>query len=226
LLPRVTAFEFTDHFGNLCQRLVAPAGVFAVSSSAVIQTAAGVDENSAAAFVEVQNLPTETLSFLLPSRYCESDRLCNLATEITTGYLPGYSQVAAIVNWIEDNVAYHPGSSNVPVTALETLSRKYGVCRDLAQLGIALCRSLCIPARMVVGYLHALDPMDMHAWFEVYVGHRWYTLDPTQAFLGGARVAVAYGRDAADVAVFTQYGDPVIPVRQHVSVEQFLDAPE
>jgi len=226
LTPRVTAMEFTDHFGNLCQRLIAPAGLFTVRSSAVIQTTPGVDENSAAPFVEVQNLPTETLGFLLPSRYCESDRLCELATEITAGYLPGYSQVAAIVNWIEDKVAYLPGSSNFPVTAVDTMNRGYGVCRDLAHLGIALCRSLCIPARMVVGYLHDLEPMDMHAWFEAYVGQRWYTFDPTQACLGGARVAVAYGRDAADVAVFTQYGDPVVPIYQYVSVEQFFDAPE
>jgi len=140
--------------------------------------------------------------------------------------LPGYSQVAAIVNWIQANVAYRPGSSNEPVTALETKRRGYGVCRDLAQLAIALCRSLCIPSRMVVGYLHNLDPMDMHAWFESYVGGRWYTLDPTQPCLSGARVAVAYGRDAADVAVFTQFGDPAIPTRQYVSVEQFLVAPE
>lgn len=226
LTPSVTAFEFTDHFGNLCQRMVAPAGHFQVRSSAVIQTTPGVDENPSAAFVEVQHLPTDTLSFLLPSRYCESDRLGELATEITTGFLPGYSQVAAIVNWIEDKIAYRPGSSNVPVTALDTMNRGYGVCRDLAQMGIGLCRSICIPARMVVGYLHELEPMDMHAWFEAYVGGRWYTFDPTQACLGGARVAVAYGRDAADVAVFTQYGNPVVPVYQHVSVEQFLSSPK
>lgn len=225
LTPKVTAFEFTDQFGNLCQRLVAPAGRFELRSTAVIQTTPGVDENPAAAFIEVQHLPTETLTFLLPSRYCESDRLGELAMKITAGFVPGYSQVAAIVNWIGANVAYRPGSSNVPVSAVETMHRGYGVCRDLAQLGIALCRSLCIPSRMVVGYLHGLDPMDMHAWFETYVGGRWYTLDPTQDSLAGTRVAVAYGRDAADVALFTQYGDPVTPTRQSISVDQFLVAP-
>ena len=89
---------------------------------------------------------------------------------------------------------------------METLETRHGVCRDFAHLGIALCRSLDIPARMVVGYLHELDPMDLHAWFEAYVGGRWFTFDATQRSRKGNRVSVAYGRDAADVALVTQFG--------------------
>lgn len=226
LTPHVTAVEFSDGFGNLCQRLVAPAGAFELRSSTVVETASDVDEDPAAPFVDVQFLPTDVMSFLLPSRYCESDRFGEMATDIATGFQPGYSQVAAIVNWIRDNVAFRPGTSNVPVTAVDTHERGYGVCRDLAHLAIAMCRSLCIPARMVVGFLDGLAPMDLHAWFEAYVGGRWFTLDPTQSSLSGARVAIAYGRDAADVAVFTQFGDPVIPTRQFVSVERLANAPE
>lgn len=226
LTPSVTAFEFTDMFGNLCQRVVAPAGPFEVRCSAVVQTSPAADENPAAGFIEVQNLPTDLTTFLLPSRYCESDRLGEQAAEITAGYQPGYSQAAAIVTWIRNNITYRPGASNLPVSAVETQNRGHGVCRDLAQLGMALCRSLSLPSRMVVGYLHGLEPMDMHAWFEVYVGGRWYTMDPTQTNLNGARVAVAYGRDAADVAVFTQFGDLVVPTRQYVTVEQFDAPPE
>lgn len=226
LTPSVTAFEFTDGFGNLCQRLVAPAGAFELRSSTVVQTPAAVDEEPAAGFVEVQHLPIDIMSFLLPSRYCESDRLGELAAQITGGFQPGYSQAAAIVVWVRNNVAYQPGSGVDLVTAMETKQRGYGVCRDLAHLGIALCRSLSIPSRMVVGYLHGLQPMDMHAWFEAYVGGRWYTMDPTQTSLSGARVAIAYGRDAADVAVYTQFGDPVTLLGQSVSVEQFSESPE
>jgi transglutaminase-like putative cysteine protease len=159
----------------------------------------------------------------LPSRYCESDRFHQIATEVTAGQWPGYDQVAAIVSWLRNTISYQPGSSDFPVSATEVNSRQVGVCRDLAHLGIALCRSLSIPARMVVGYLHRLEPMDLHAWFEVYVGGRWYTFDATQAELKGGYVAVGYGRDAADVAVYNQFGPPVSPTSQSVRVERIRD---
>ena len=143
-----------------------------------------------------------------------------MASEITAGQRPGYDQVAAIVRWLRDTIRYRPGSSDVAVSAAEVNSRQVGVCRDLAHLGIALCRSLSIPARMVVGYLHRLDPMDLHAWFEAYVGGRWYIFDATQAELKGGYVAVGYGRDAADVAVFNQFGPAVYPTAQTVCVER------
>jgi hypothetical protein len=92
------------------------------------------------------------------------------------------------------------------------------VCRDMAHLGIACCRALSIPARMVVGYFERLQPMDLHAWFEAYVGGRWYTFDPTQDNLQGGRVAIAYGRDTADVAIYSQFGDPVELLRMDVTV--------
>jgi len=226
LTPEVPAHEFIDDFGNRCQRVVAPEGHFELRSMTVAQTSPAADEHPSAPFIEVQNLPTSLIGYLHPSRYCESDRLGEFATQITAGYQPGYSQAAAIANWIRDNIDYRPGSSNEPVTAWDVKQRGYGVCRDLAQLGIALCRGLCIPSRMVVGYLYGLEPMDMHAWFEIYVGHRWYTVDPTQTDLQGARLAVAYGRDAADVATYTQFGEPVVPTREFVSVEQFTEKPE
>ena len=94
----------------------------------------------------------------------------------------------------------------------------------MAHLGIALCRSLSIPARMVVGYLYGLQPMDLHAWFEAYVGDRWYTFDATQPCLRGGYVAIGYGRDAADVAVYNQFGPGVYPSSQVVSVEQISES--
>jgi transglutaminase-like putative cysteine protease len=223
LEPSVPVFEFTDDYGNLCQRLIAPAGTFKVCTSAEVMTADYVDQAFGAPFVEIQNLPDVVLGYLLPSRYCESDRFHQIATEVTAGQWPGYDQVAAIVSWLRNTISYQPGSSDFPVSATEVNSRQVGVCRDLAHLGIALCRSLSIPARMVVGYLHRLEPMDLHAWFEVYVGGRWYTFDATQAELKGGYVAVGYGRDAADVAVYNQFGPPVSPTSQSVRVERIRD---
>jgi transglutaminase-like putative cysteine protease len=225
LEPAVPVFEFTDGYGNLCQRLIAPPGSFAVRTAAEVQTADWVDQAPGAPFIEVQNLPDMELGYLLPSRYCESDRFNQMATEITAGYLPGYDQVAAIVAWLRNVIRYAPGSSDIAVSAVEVNSRQWGVCRDLAHLGIALSRSLSIPARMVVGYLHGLDPMDLHAWFEAYVGGRWYTFDATQPELEGGYVAIGYGRDAADVAVYSQFGPPVYPSAQRVRVKRIAGEP-
>jgi transglutaminase-like putative cysteine protease len=142
-----------------------------------------------------------------------------MATSISAGYQPGYDQVKAIENWLRLNISYIPGSSDIPVSASEVNSRQSGVCRDLSHLGIALCRSLSIPARLVVGYLYGLEPMDLHAWFEAYVGGRWYTFDATQAQLHGGYVAIGYGRDAADVAIYNQFGPSVYPTTQHIQVQ-------
>ena len=219
LEPSVPVFEFTDDYGNLCQRLIAPIGTFKVYTSADVMITDTTDQAYGAPFVEIQNLPDAVLSYLLPSRYCESDRFHQMATEITAGCQPGYNQVAAIVSWLRNNIRYCHGTSDIQWSAAEVNAAQQGVCRDMAHLGIALCRSLSIPARMVVGFLYRLEPMDLHAWFEAYVGGRWYTFDATQAELKGGYVSVGYGRDAADVAVYNQYGPPVYPTSQTVQVE-------
>jgi transglutaminase-like putative cysteine protease len=219
LLPNVPVEEYTDIFGNLCQRLVAPAGEFSVHTSADVMTADVVDKAPGACFVEIQHLPDAVLLYLLPSRYCESDRFGNLARDIVAGVRLGYDQVYRISDWIRDSIRYTPGSSAFPLSAVEVNVRREGVCRDLAHLGIALCRSISIPARLVVGFLYGLEPMDLHAWFEAYVGGRWYTFDSTEDALRGGRLAVAYGRDAADVAVYHQFGPPAIFSGMDVRVE-------
>ncbi len=219
LIPSVPAFEFTDEYGNLCQRLVAPAGTFYIHTIAEIMTADYVDKAPGAPFVEIQNLPDPVLGYLLPSRYCESDRFGDMASSITAGQQLGYDQVSAIESWLRSNIRYEPGSSDTHVSAIEVNTRQSGVCRDLSHLGIALCRSLSIPARLVVGYLYGLEPMDLHAWFEAYVAGRWYTFDATQAVTRGGYVAIGYGRDAADVAVYNQFGPAVFPSTQNVQVE-------
>ena len=225
LSPSVPAVEFTDPFGNLCQRLVAPPGPFFIRTSADIEAADAADTAPGAPFVEVQQLPEETLPFLLPSRYCESDRFTQMAASVVVGWAPGYDQCTAIVNYIRTTLQYVPGAGQQIVSAAEVNEQSEAVCRDMAHLGIALCRALSIPARMVVGYLEPLQPMDLHAWFEAFVGGRWYTFDPTQNNLQGGRVAIAYGRDAADVAIYNQFGDPVELLRMEVSVERMLAPP-
>ena len=219
LYPSVPAFEFTDDFGNLCQRLIAPPGEFTLSTSARIMTADSIDQNPGGFFVEVQNLPENVLKYLLPSRYCESDHFGDMASEITAFQQPSYDQVAEIERWLYQTINYIPGSSFSSLSAIEVHQQKAGVCRDLSHLGIALCRSLSIPARMVVGYLYGLEPMELHAWFEVYVADRWYTFDATQRYKKGGYVAIGYGRDAADVAVYNQFGPAIHPIEQNVCVQ-------
>lgn len=224
LSPLVPVMEFTDPFGNLCQRLVAPVGSFTIHATADVEAADESDTAPGAWFTPVQNLPDAVVPFLLPSRYCESDRFGEMAASIATGWAPGYDQCTAIVNYIRGAITYAPGCGQEIISAAEVNARTQAVCRDMAHLGIALCRALSIPARMVVGYLEGLQPMDLHAWFEACVGGRWYTFDPTQESLRGGRVAIAYGRDAADVAIYTQFGDPVPLLRMEVKVER-LDGP-
>ena len=155
----------------------------------------------------------------MPSRYCESDRVRGHAVEITRGRLLGYDQVDAIARWVHANLRYAPDADPEPVSAETILARGNGVCRDYAHVGMALCRSLSIPARYVVGYLQDLEPMDIHAWFEAFVGGRWYTFDPMRPDSDGGRVTMAYGRDAADTVVFSQFGPPVVPESIDVFVQ-------
>ncbi|WP_198953709.1 transglutaminase-like domain-containing protein [Rhodopirellula sp. MGV] len=225
LRPSVPAVEYTDPFGNLCQRIVAPAGPFSIHTAADIQAADAADAMPGAPYVPAEQLPVETLPFLLPSRFCESDRFTEMAASLTQEQTPGWDQCQAIVNYIRQTLDYRPGTGQQIISAVEVNQRSMAVCRDMAHLGIALCRAISIPARMVVGYLQTLTPMDLHAWFEAYVGGRWYTFDPTQSNLDGARIAIAYGRDAADVAVYTQFGAPVELIGMQVSVEPLLHPP-
>jgi transglutaminase-like putative cysteine protease len=226
LKPSVPVIEFTDEYGNLCQRLIAPPGPFSIRTSADVMTSDTIDVAPGAPFDEVANLPDAVLTYLLPSRYCESDCFLSMASEIVQNVAPGYDQVACISDWIHRTLRFNPASEYDYMSATEVNERREGVCRDFAHLGIALCRGLCIPARMVVGYLHGLQPMDLHAWFEAYVGGRWYTFDATQSAPLGGRVTVAYGHDAANVAIFNQFGPALSPVAMQVSVELLEMAPE
>jgi transglutaminase-like putative cysteine protease len=216
--PWVPTTEYVDGFGNLCQRMVVPRGDMRLRVEATVETEALLAIEPGAPFTLVQDLPDSTLQYLLPSRYCPADRMTLRALQLVGNAPPGYSQVDAIRRWIQQNLAYRYGSSDASTDAIAALDNGAGVCRDFAHVGIALTRALRIPARMVVGYLLGLEPMDLHAWFEAYVGNRWYTFDATQAQPRGGRVVLAYGRDAADVAFISNYG-PLTTFAMKVWVE-------
>lgn len=211
-------YEYADSYGNTCLRTVIPAGPFQLNSHIVAECSDEIDVHPTAPFVPMEELPDQVLQFILPSRYCEADMLIDKAMEIAGMAAPGYPKVEAIRQWIHDHFQYAYGTTNSSSSAKDVLASGTGVCRDYAHAGIALCRSLDIPARMVVGYLYQLKPMDMHAWFEAFVGGRWYTFDATQDRPRGCRIVIAYGRDAADVAIATHFADIAL-TRLAVSVE-------
>jgi transglutaminase-like putative cysteine protease len=204
--PTVDTFEYTDVFGNICHRLISPLGSFSIKNKSVVVTSPDIYKNHAAMALPVERLPFETLTYLLPSRYCESDQFINFGYELTDAHHTGYNKVEAIRRWIYQNIKYEYGSSNSSSSAIGVNTTRKGVCRDFAHLGIALCRAINIPARMVSGYLHQLKPMDMHAWFEAYIDNTWYAFDATQAVQTGGRVVVGYGKDSGDIAFSTYFG--------------------
>lgn len=217
--PQLPTTEYVDLFGNYCQRLEVPIGKFLIDTSSIVVTSETIDKNYEANFTLIQGLPEYTLIYLLPSRFCESDKLNAKAFEIIGKQFIGYQMVEAIRQWVNKHIKYEYNRSTSSTSALDTLESKHGVCRDLSHLAIALCRSINIPARIVVGYLYNLKPMDLHAWFEAYLDGQWYTFDATQAETTGGRVVLAYGRDAADVATATYFGNMQLK-NMFVSVEK------
>ena len=213
----VDVFEYVDSYGNLAQRLTAPIGHFVVRSTVEVETSDAMDTEPDAGFVSIEDLPESVLNYLVPTRYCESERFSPV-TQAVVGDTPlGYRQVDVITNWIRSHVEYRPEAGEMLLSAEEARLQEHGVCRDLAHLGIAMCRSISIPARLVVGYLEGLHPMTLHAWFEAFVGNRWYAFDATQPDLSGGRVTIAYGRDSADVPVYHQFGP--LPLTSMLDVE-------
>ncbi|SHL99040.1 transglutaminase family protein [Chitinophaga sp. CF418] len=208
--PQLPVSEYIDGYGNICQRIIIPAGTTILESRVIAECDANIDVDTDAGYKPVEELPDDVLQFLLPSRYCESDKVAELAMQITMGIQSGYSQVGAIRQWCYHNISREYGTTNSSTSAVDVLQSRTGVCRDFAHVAIALCRSMNIPARMVVGYLYDLKPMDLHAWFEAFVGDRWYIFDALMPDPVGGRIIMAYGRDAADVAFASHFGNVVL----------------
>lgn len=153
-----------------------------------------------------RDLPIDILQYINPSRYCESDRLFRFAQSEFGSLESGYSKVTMICNWIYDHVTYLSGSTDSQTSAFNTVTERAGVCRDFAHLGVALCRALGIPARFATGYAYHLIPPDFHAFFEAYLGGRWYIFDATRLVPLEGLIRIGTGRDAADVAFATIFG--------------------
>jgi transglutaminase-like putative cysteine protease len=153
------------------------------------------------------HLPPDVLTYLNPSRYCESDLLARFAYEEFGNLYRGYSRVQAVCNWVCDQLDYTPGSTNGMTTAADVLLQRTGVCRDYAHLAIALCRGIGIPARYVAGYALNLQPPDFHGFMEAFLDGQWYLFDPTRLAFTSGLVRIGVGRDAADVSFATLNGD-------------------
>ena len=210
--PTTPISLYRDSFGYLCNRLVAPAGRFEITADATISDLGLADEVAPdAAETPVGELPDDALLFLLPSRYCESDRLIETAWKLFGHVAPGWQRVQAISSWVHQHIIFGYQWARPTKTAWEAYEERQGVCRDFAHLGVALCRALNIPARYCTGYLSDIDatvagPMDFSGWFEVFLSGRWLTVDPRNLRPRKGRILIARGRDAADVAITTTFG--------------------
>jgi transglutaminase-like putative cysteine protease len=211
--PEMAVRSYIDSFGNRCSRLSAPQGSLKLSGSTLIHDSGAPDDfNPDARQHSIEELPDETLQYLLNSRYCEVDRLSAVGLDLFGHVAPGWARVQAICDWVHGKVAFGYNHARATKTALDVFTERVGVCRDFQHLAITFCRALNVPARYATGYLGdigvppAAAPMDFSAWFEVYLGGRWWTFDArfNQRRIG--RVLMAVGRDASDVALTTSFG--------------------
>ncbi len=211
--PSVPVEAYRDSYGNWCSRLLAPEGQIRISSSAVLRDSGAPDEVARGARqVPVERLPTETIEFLLGSRYCETDLLTPIAWELFGGTEEGWLRVQAICDFVHERVTFgHPHARSTK-TAWDVYYERTGVCRDFAHLAIALTRSMNIPARYCTGYISEVGmPLpqadgDFAAWFEAYLDGRWYVFDPRNNEPRIGRVLIARGRDATDVPLSLTFG--------------------
>jgi transglutaminase-like putative cysteine protease len=211
--PFVPASTYRDSFGNLCTRIVAPAGQIRIKSTGLVRDTGLLDAIVPYAQQHaVQDLPEETLMFLLGSRYCETDLLSMAAWQLFGQSQRGWPLVQTICDYVHNRITFDYQSARPTRTAWEAYNERSGVCRDFAHLAIAFCRCMNIPARYCTGYLGdtgTLPPYgvpDLAAWMEVYLGGAWYIFDPRNNVPRIGRVLIARGRDAADVAIATTFG--------------------
>lgn len=206
-------FEFEDAHGNIAHRSMLQPGQNIIHHDALVAVSSQPDnEGQPTWVVPIEQLPPLVVRYLLPSRYCDSDKLLGFAAQQFGAIPRGRDQVYAICNWVHFNIEYRFGSGRPDISASEIVARRFGVCRDFAHVAIALCRALNIPARYVtghlpdIGYLDPGTPMDFHAYFEAYLGQQWCTFDARFNIPRIGRVKIAQGLDAVDGAFFTAFG--------------------
>jgi transglutaminase-like putative cysteine protease len=211
--PAVPMTSYYDGFGNWCTRLVAPAGRLRLTASALLNDTGEPDPMTVSATQHpVEELPEESLVFLLGSRYCETDRLAGIAWDLFGTSPTGTDRIQAICDYVHHHISFNYQDARATRTAWEALQEGKGVCRDYAHLAIAFCRCMNIPARYCTGYLSDIGtpppyaPPDFAAWFEAYIGGRWQAFDPRNNTPRIGRVLIARGRDATDVAISSTFG--------------------
>jgi len=211
--PSVPVNGYRDGFGNWCTRLVAPAGQFTLSTETIIRDNGKWDVSDPTAVqIAVENLPSDTIQFLLGSRYCETDRLSEIAWKLFGTTPLGWARVQAICDFVHRHIKFGYEHSRPTRTAAEAYEEGRGVCRDFAHLAVAFCRCVNIPARYCTGYISDIGlpppyaPQDFAAWMEVYLGGRWHMFDPRNNAPRIGRILMAYGRDASDVPLALTFG--------------------
>jgi transglutaminase-like putative cysteine protease len=215
--PPIDATHYRDGFNNVCTRIVAPSGRLTISSEFIVGDPGTHDAVVPEAEQHpVQELPDETLVYLLGSRYCETDRLSDTAWSLFAKSPRGWGRVQAICDYVHAHVTFGYQYARPTKTAWEVFMERQGVCRDFAHLAVAFCRCMNIPARYCTGYLgdigiEAVDePMDFSAWFEVYLGGHWHTFDARHNKPRIGRILMGRGRDASDVAISTTFGPCIL----------------
>jgi transglutaminase-like putative cysteine protease len=231
--PEVSITHYTDLFGNRCARVLAPAGALRFSLETLIQDSGEPDQHPPLALQhKVEDLPDETLAFLMPSRYCEVDKLSDIAWKLFGSAPPGWARVQAICDWVHDHITFGYHFADPTSSAYDVYTSGEGVCRDFSHLALTFCRCLNIPARYVTGYMGDIGvppapyPMDFSGWFEVYLCDRWYTFDARHNVPRIGRIVMATGRDAADVALTTNFGRATLKkflvISEEVAPEQVV----
>ena len=211
--PAVKIHEFTDVFGNRCGFIHAPAGLVRFRNDAIVRDSGLPDPICANARQHpVEELPPQVLQFLLASRYCEVDRMQQIAWDLFGSVPMGWAKVQAVCDWCHANVEFGYQHARATKTAFDVYTERKGVCRDFMHLAITFLRCLNIPARYATGYLGDIGvppapfPMDFSAWFEVYLEGQWWTFDARHNMPRIGRVLMARGRDAVDCALTTSFG--------------------
>jgi transglutaminase-like putative cysteine protease len=228
--PQVVARDYLDLFGNTCTRIVAPGGLIEIRNDFLIADSGRPDEVAPEARqLEVKQLPDDALIYLLGSRYCDTQKLSDLAWSLFSKVTPGWRRVQAICDYVHDRINFGYHHARCDRTAFEGHEERIGVCRDFAHLAVTLCRCMNIPARYCTGYLGDIGvapdpaPMDFSAWFEAYLDGRWFTFDARHNHPRIGRIVMARGRDAADVAISNNFG-PVQLARFSVIAEEVMPA--
>jgi transglutaminase-like putative cysteine protease len=206
---RCDEYEMPAEHNRVVRLTLAP-GQAPITYRATVELAAVTGAPGSISEIGIDVMPLSVTPYLLQSRYCQSDRLARFAEVEFGGAAPGFDRVTAICNWIYRHLAYTSGSSNPLTTAVDTLVARQGVCRDFAHLGVALCRAIGVPARFVSAYAWMLEPPDFHALFEVYLSGRWWMFDATRKSSVDGIVRIGSGRDAADVAFASIFGNATL----------------